>query len=553
MPEDAVLLTRYAENGSEVAFAELIRRHVDLVYSAALRLMNGDVHRAQDVTQQVFVELARQARRLTNHPALLGWLYTTTRRMALRVVRSEQRRVAREQEANTMSALLHESSEKPDWDQLRPVLEDAMHELDEKDRLAVLHRFFRNKSLREVGVALGLNENAARMRVERALEKLRTQLARKGVTSTTAALALALTGNAVTAAPAGFTATLTTASLAAGAAVASGTTLGVLKFMTMNKLAIGVVSVAVVAGVATPIAIHHRAQVELGRRAEALRREDEQLAQLVSKTAQLSNLLAHANQRNDQLEELLRRQSEVTQVRPDSSESRGIEQMAAEGKGSLPTSGRRIIYSGPDLQPLGVLRKQTLDKLARMTAKLGLSVEQKEAVRKIMLNHAAAFSQNTQNKLLAGELTPSQYEAMIEDTDNDKRRIEALLTPDQLAAYSEFQKEESESQARQRARRLVSRLADDLGLNPQQAEAVRSVLSKFYVERQLETAKYTGPTTATGWSKDLQIQLAQQWSDETIEAFKGILNAKQLQAFREDEQVRLDAMRLALSPSASIK
>src|SRR5216683_1509154 len=98
MSEDADLLGRYATNHSEAAFTELVCKHVDLVYSAALRLANGDIHRAQDVTQQVFSELARQAKRLAQHPALAGWLYTTTRRMALRAIYTEQRRKAREQE-----------------------------------------------------------------------------------------------------------------------------------------------------------------------------------------------------------------------------------------------------------------------------------------------------------------------------------------------------------------------------------------------------------------------------------------------------------------------
>src|SRR5580704_2989440 len=102
MSEDAQLLRRYSAERSEAAFAELVRRHVDLVYSAALRLVNGDAHSAQDVTQQVFTELARRAKPLARHPALIGWLYTTTRRMASRVIRSDQRRAARERTAHTM-------------------------------------------------------------------------------------------------------------------------------------------------------------------------------------------------------------------------------------------------------------------------------------------------------------------------------------------------------------------------------------------------------------------------------------------------------------------
>src|SRR5439155_6076881 len=152
MNEDAELLRQYATDRSEAAFTELIRRQVDLVYSAALRLMNGDIHRAQDVTQQVFSELAQQAKCLTRHPALAGWLYTTTRLTALRAKRTEQRRTARERDANAMNELRREPGPEQAWKHLGPVLEDAMYDLGEKDRLAVLLRFFQNKSLKEVGL-----------------------------------------------------------------------------------------------------------------------------------------------------------------------------------------------------------------------------------------------------------------------------------------------------------------------------------------------------------------------------------------------------------------
>src|SRR6516165_8232032 len=222
MNEDADLLSRYATDQSEAAFAELTRRHVDLVYSAALRLLNGDVHSAEDVTQQVFTEVARQAKQLARHPAPVGWLYTTTRLMALRVNRTNGRRKAREEEAHAMNELLHHEEPSGDWNQLRPVLEDVMHELDDRDRHAVLLRFFQNKTLGEIGASLNLTENAARMRVERALDKLRGKLTRRGVTATAAALATAIGANAVQSAPAGFAATLPAAAIA-GSAVPAAT------------------------------------------------------------------------------------------------------------------------------------------------------------------------------------------------------------------------------------------------------------------------------------------------------------------------------------------
>src|SRR5215470_5259362 len=131
MHNDAELLRQYAVGHSEAAFAELVGRQVDLVYCAALRLMGGDVQHAEDVTQQVFTELARQAQLLMGHPTLAGWLYTSTRRMARRATRTERRRKAREREAHTMNELLRESGPEADWDQLRSLLEEAMHKLGE--------------------------------------------------------------------------------------------------------------------------------------------------------------------------------------------------------------------------------------------------------------------------------------------------------------------------------------------------------------------------------------------------------------------------------------
>src|SRR5204862_4713392 len=193
-------------------------------------------------------------------------------------------------------------------------LEDAMHELGEKDRLAVLLRFFQNKSLKEVGLVLGLSENAARMRVERALDKLRAQLARKGVTSTAAALALMLAGNAVSATPAGFVATLASASFAS-ATVGTGITLALLKFMAATKLKTGVISAIVVASVVTPLVVQHQAQARLRDQDESLRQRADQLAKLQADNEQLTKLLAAAkNSRplsNDQLGELMRLRGEV--------------------------------------------------------------------------------------------------------------------------------------------------------------------------------------------------------------------------------------------------
>ncbi len=152
--DDATLLHRYAHQRAEEAFTELVRRHLDLVHSAAVRQVGGDADAAQDVAQRVFIELARQARRLAQHPALVGWLYTTTRRTAREVVRTGIRRERREREAHAMLQLHHDPEPHPDWSRLTFVLDDAMHELGETDRLAVLLRCFEQRPFAEVGARL---------------------------------------------------------------------------------------------------------------------------------------------------------------------------------------------------------------------------------------------------------------------------------------------------------------------------------------------------------------------------------------------------------------
>ncbi len=156
---DHQLLADYAAQRSEAAFAELVRRHVDLVHSAALRLVR-DAHAAQDVTQAVFLALAQNARQLTARPALEGWLHGTTRNLAANAVRSDLRRRAREQKAALMNELL---SADPDtrWEPIAPHLDEALGELDEPDRDVLLLRYFKNHDLRTVGATLGISDDAA--------------------------------------------------------------------------------------------------------------------------------------------------------------------------------------------------------------------------------------------------------------------------------------------------------------------------------------------------------------------------------------------------------
>ena len=167
---DAELLARFAQGESEEAFAALVHRHIQLVHSVALR-QTAHAHQAQEITQAVFVILARKARSLGSKTVLSGWLYHTARLTAANFQRSELRRIRREQEA-FMQSTLDESSQETAWNELAPLLDDAMAQLRATDRDALVLRYFENKTLPQVGAALGVEERAAQKRVTRALEKL---------------------------------------------------------------------------------------------------------------------------------------------------------------------------------------------------------------------------------------------------------------------------------------------------------------------------------------------------------------------------------------------
>jgi uncharacterized protein (TIGR03435 family) len=241
------LLRNYHRQGSEAAFAELVERHIHLVYSAALR-QTGIAAQAEEITQAVFVILARKAGSLRPDAVLEAWLYETTRLTALSFLRGERRRQAREQEAY-MQSTQPESAETAVWPQLAPLLDEAMAKLGQKDREAVVLRYFKEKNLGEVATALHISEAAAQSRVHRAVEKLRKFFTKRGVNSTTEIIAGAISANSVQAAPVGLAVKISAVAVAKGVA-AEATTLtlikGAFKIMAWTKVKTTIVAGAVV-------------------------------------------------------------------------------------------------------------------------------------------------------------------------------------------------------------------------------------------------------------------------------------------------------------------
>jgi RNA polymerase sigma factor (sigma-70 family) len=233
--KDLELVQAYHRQGSETAFAELVRRHVNLVYSAALRHVGTAAH-AEEITQAVFIILARKAGQLRSDAVLESWLYETARLTSSSFLRGERRRQIREQEAYMQSTL--NPSEPSVWDQIQPLLDDALSHLGKKDRDAVILRYFGEKSLGEVAAALNVTEAAAQSRVHRALEKLRKIFAKRGVTLTATVIAGAVSANSVQAAPVGLALKISAGAVAKGAAAGTSTlTLikGALKLMAWTK------------------------------------------------------------------------------------------------------------------------------------------------------------------------------------------------------------------------------------------------------------------------------------------------------------------------------
>src|SRR5208282_3565798 len=249
--EDIALLRKYVDDGSEEAFAALVTRHVNKVYSVALRHA-GKPHEAEEITQAVFVILARKSRHLGKRVMLAGWLHQTARLTALTFIRSAVRRARREQEAFMQNE--SNRNEADVWEQIAPLLDAAMAGLNETDRHAVVLRFFDGKSMSEIGAALGANEDAAKKRVGRALVKLQKYFAKRGIASTTDTIAGAISTHSVQAAPAFLAKSVTVVAFAKGAAVSTSTLTLVketLIAMKTKTIAAAIAAAAIILGTGT--------------------------------------------------------------------------------------------------------------------------------------------------------------------------------------------------------------------------------------------------------------------------------------------------------------
>jgi len=314
---DAQLLRDYAENRHDTAFREIVDRHADLVYSAALRQVTSP-DLARDVAQSVFTDLARKAgvltQKLAENSSLVGWLYRSTRFAALNLIRNDRRRVAQERQA--MEQLIINSETAPDWERVRPLLDEAMADLNDQDREALLLRYFKQLDFRAVGHALGVSDDAAQKRVSRAVERLRELFAKRGTAIGAGGLVAVISANAVHAAPAGLSLALSTTAVIAGtttAATAAAT--GTMNWINLKSIA-AIITSAVVAGTAT----HVIEQNETSRLRDA---NQNLLAQQQTLTKQKEDALAAVAAKIEEQANLQQNQSELLRLRGEVAQLRG--------------------------------------------------------------------------------------------------------------------------------------------------------------------------------------------------------------------------------------
>ena len=519
---DQQLLRDYTDHRSEAAFAAIVHRYVDLVYSAAFRMV-CDAHAAKDVTQSVFIALAQNARQLTDRQVLAGWLHATARNLASKTVRSEVRRRAREQEAAIMNELL---SANPDarWEQIAPHLDDALGELSEAERDAVLLRYFKNHDFRAVGQALGVSDDAAQKRVSRAVERLREFFAKRGVSVGASGLAALIAANAVEAAPVGLAVTVSAAAALAGTAVQVSAAIAATKTIAMTTLQKTLFGVTLAAAVGTGI-YQARQNSRLGEEVQTLHQTltplREELAQLRTENERLSNRVTQdrppASLTTDQFNELLKLRGKA---QLNSREIAELKAALAQGT-KIPEFVTRSVNEFLDSAADQERRAQTngaLGRINRMSVKLGLGPEQRQPVHDIILANAEPRAEMAMARV-TGSFSLEEIKTRLDKIQADEdSALAGVLAPDQMTAYQQMRTDEETAGAQSWVSYEKSIMKRELKLSDEQAEQMSSIFANL-------KPGFGGPgiTEYSNAREQLEIRLR---------AFESVLTPDQLQTYR---------------------
>jgi RNA polymerase sigma factor (sigma-70 family) len=426
---DIQLLRDYAESGHEAAFRELVTRHADFVYSAALRQVDSpDI--AGDLAQGVFTDLARKARMLAEKTpegnSLAGWLFRSTRYAALNHLRDTRRRRANERQA--MEQLILNSESAPDWERIRPVLDEAMDSLCDEDHTALLLRYFENKSLREVGRTLGTSDDTAQKRVSRAVERLREFFSKRNVTIGASGLAAVISTNAVQAAPAGLAVTISSAALA-GAAMSASTLITATQIIAMNTIQKALITATIIAAVTAGIYEAHQASIlqsQVQNQAQALQQLQGERDNATNRLAALSNELARVKKIPT---EVVKLRGEVGSLRQANAD--------VGGKSAL----NKITANPETRKAMRNQQKMGMTAIYSDLAKrLSLTPEQSGQMNDLLADHVMD-SIDLITQALHDNKTRGEIDQMFStESAAFQNQLQTLLGPDGLAQYQDYSK-----------------------------------------------------------------------------------------------------------------
>ncbi len=532
--DDMQLLAEYAARNSEEAFSTLVARHVNLVYSAALR-QTGNRHEAQEITQAVFLVLARKAKSLRQGTVLSGWLYQTARLTAANSLRRDIRRQNREQQAYMQSTL---DQPAPDhWQQVGPLLEQAMSGLSEADRNAIVLRYFENKPLKEVGAALGASDDAAKMRVNRALEKLRKFFVKRGITLSAAALGAAISAHSIQAAPIGLSTAVIAAACQGSALTASTLTLakGTLKLMAWTKihLALGTAAVAVIALQGAKIVNQHHETVALqAQLQQAAQQSEEQLASIKELEARDENMARS-------LRNILHEPTQPA-ARKAAAPAPAPVAVAAANRATVPPQGKGVgsmlkdMMKDPDyanlIKAMSVQQAQLLKKqYAPLVKQLNLTPEQSDAFYALITDNAT--NTTAQGLAIMNGTNKSDVISAIAGTEKSFQDQMRSFLGD--AGFAQFEEYETTIPDRQLLEQMKTSFAD----NPLTDDQEQCLLQLMVTERKnsiLAIDPATGKPALAGSDRVAQaeqtIQIQDQIDQHVYQQAANFLSPGQLQS-----------------------
>ena len=526
--DDMQLLREYATSQSEDAFATLVSRHINLVYSAALRQV-GNPHYAEEIAQAVFVILARKCGALRPGVVLSGWLYHTARLASANFLRGEYRRQRREQEAYMQSSL--NEPESSSWRQVAPLLDEAMARLSEKDRNAIVLRYFEGKEMGQIAAALGSSEYAAKMRLSRAVDKMRDFFVKRGMPISSAGLAAVISEFSVQAAPAGLAASITAGACGGSAVAASTLTLakGTLTMMTWTKIN---AAIAVVAIAAVTYQWHETtgAQRETERAQQALARQTQLSAEQTSTIQQLQD-------RNASLEgKVANLQSAAAAQTPGRGMNSSLAAMAKSAKaqglaGGMQNGGIAKFLSDPAMKKalLSQQRFMLTQQYATLVKQLNLTPEQSDKFYNI-LSDASSSAVDKAAAMFSGDKDAAAK--AMKDTEGSQAvadtQLQALLGADGFAQYKEFKDTVSE-------RMLLDQMKPSFAAEPLTPDQEQKLLQIMRTERE-NAAHLPGqaevqpdPADPMG-SMGAGVRIQQQANDQTLQQASAFLSPTQVQA-----------------------